>query len=352
LAISMSASELESHPSLELLITTTEETWMFWALGLDPSNLKGRVLLNLDTEWEEEICISSAWGCRLNIKWDYIWKKSSLNFYKITFWWMKWWHSWIDINKNRWNALFDIVYFLKNYNWEYQLAELNWWVADNAIPYLVDVIVWVSDIQDFVDELWIFVEDTKNIYDAPDLYCNIKKYNFDWLIVDNKIIDSLFDVILDNKVGIFSMSENTTWLVKTSSNLWLMSIKENKIDISYLFRSSEKREQDNIWEIIISNFKWIWFKTEIESIYYWWEENKDNEFIKKVKKAYDETNHKDNKLISYHAGLECWIIIDKLNNDVQAVSIWPNIYDAHSSKERCEVRSIWVICDVVKRILS
>lgn len=73
----------EAHPPLELFFTVDEEVGLIGALGFDPTLLSGKYLINLDTEDEGEICISSAGGARVDIHGSYQKKQHTKQCYRI-----------------------------------------------------------------------------------------------------------------------------------------------------------------------------------------------------------------------------------------------------------------------------
>ena len=55
-------SDTIAHPAIDALFTIDEETGMTGALGLKGGILQGEILLNLDTEEDDEIGVGCAGG--------------------------------------------------------------------------------------------------------------------------------------------------------------------------------------------------------------------------------------------------------------------------------------------------
>ena len=62
MGLAILASDKYQHPALELLVTTSEETGMDGAMALDPKDVKGRILMNIDSEEEGKLLVSCAGG--------------------------------------------------------------------------------------------------------------------------------------------------------------------------------------------------------------------------------------------------------------------------------------------------
>ena len=131
-AMAILTSDKIKHPALEVIITTDEETGMDGAISLDVSDIKGRRMLNIDSEVEGDLLVSCAGGmrvtCHLPIK-----KERK---YRLTVDGLQGGHSGVEIHKERGNAnciLGRILYELENVT-DVQVISVNGGLADNAIP--------------------------------------------------------------------------------------------------------------------------------------------------------------------------------------------------------------------------
>lgn len=348
-AMMMATIHLETHPNLELIFTIDEEVWFTGVSDFDPSLVSWRKIINLDTEDLWDICISSAWWARIYVDW-----KLDLNFlnvstYKVSISWMKWWHSWVDIDKNRGNAAYFWFEFFNGFVWNFEISQIVWWTADNVIPSNSFVVLWIEDLQSFENSLKNFVEIYKQNYDCPNLVYNIDKIEWNFWFVENK--DKFISSVLWVNSWIFSMSDKIDWLVNTSINLWILELVDWTLHMTYLARSSINNELDELIENVVENYTKYWFEININSKYPWWQENPDNDIINTVFQSYQK--YYDNpKIVAYHAWLECWILIDRIGDWCQAVSIWPTITWAHTIEEKVDISSIKTVCLVLEDILK
>jgi dipeptidase D len=148
------------------------------------------------------------------------------------------------------------------------------------------------------------------------------------------------------------MSKNIEGLVETSKNLWLLRLKQGKIKIVYMIRSSStlklSETKNDIKRVLEKNA----FDVKIWNSYPWWEEDVKWELVQRIIKNYKKCYKKEVKIMAVHAGLECWIILEKLWKWAQAVSIGPTILWAHTVEERCNIQSVEIIAEVIKKYLE
>lgn len=345
LSIALNMAFLPSHPNLEILITKSEEVGLIWALNLDPSILKWKKIINIDTEDLWEICVSSAWWVQINIDKDYKLKEWNLPQYKLSLYWMKWWHSGVEIDKNTYNSIHLFLNFLKEHK-DIELVKFNWWVADNVIPKDFEAIIWIKDEKEFKKSFANYIKELKNIYDLWNIDFKLEKTNTKELIV--KDLEKIIDDILNIQIWIYSWSEKIDNLVKTSNNLWILNIENWKIKIVYMARSSSINDIYKVIEDIKENFKDYNIKND--AIYPGWEQDPNSEFIQNIKKIYDK--YTQSNIVAYHAWLEVWALVEKLWKGAEWVSIWPTIKWAHTTEEKCEISSIETIIKILEDYLK
>lgn len=350
-ALSMSAIHFDKHPSLELVFTIDEEAWMSWIMWLDYELLKWTKIINLDSEEEDMICISSAWwiGIISKKKLDFIeWKFSK---YDVEIFGMKWWHSWVEIDKNRWNAIKIFFDFLTNYEDDIEIYKLNSWIAPNVIPNKISATLWISDIGFFEDSLKRYLNKLKNIFDCPELSFNITENNEKLLCV-NKWIE-IIRILQEIKDWIYTMSQKIDWLVQTSINLWISKIENWYIENTYLLRSSDNTElqelKNNVEQILTNKG----FNLEFDRWYPGWQDDPNSHLLSVAKNEFEKVIWKKPQIVAIHAWLECWVLVSGLNNKkVNAISIWPNIYNVHSTEEKVEIESVERIEKILAWILE
>ncbi len=157
LGVAAMMSILEStdiaHPALEALFTIDEETGMTGAFGLEPNILNGEILLNLDTEEDDEIDIGCAGGIDVTATQKYNTQKVTENGFRITVKGLKGGHSGMDIHKGLGNANKILARFLMlAVNNEPRLVSIDAGSLRNAIPREGSVSVLVANKEAFSTE--------------------------------------------------------------------------------------------------------------------------------------------------------------------------------------------------------
>ncbi len=349
IALSMVSIDFETHPALELVFTVDEEDWMSWISELDYSLLSWTKVLNLDSEDEDEICISSAWwiGINWNKKIDF--EKWKLQKYNLELFWMKWWHSWVEINENRWNTILVFLDFISKNLQDIEIYKIEAWVASNVIPSRIFTTLWIKNISKFEIKFKDYIN--KLTYDCPNIDFKISENNEDILAIKN-LVNILKD-LTQIKDWVYSMSEKIPSLVQTSMNLWILKIDWDYLKVTYLARSSNNDELNKLSE----DTKWYllekWFELDFDRGYPGWQDDPDSNLLNKAKKEYEKILWEAPKITAIHAWLESWALVSWLKSkSVNAISIWPNIKLVHSVDEKVELSSVEKIEQILSWILK
>lgn len=352
ISLALACCDAKSHPPLEILITATEETWMVWASQLDASMLSGKAkyMINLDSEELWEITIGCSGGGRSEIYGTTEYENIVEEYHELYIFWWKWWHSWIEIHKNRANVLFESVKFLHLHTEEYSCISLHGGQRDNAIPSEVKIQLTLENEDYFLEKITNHIWVLKELFDEPNLDFRLVKKTWKRVTIKQEYSRKIFEKIIENKTGVQTFSQELPWLVETSLNLWVMEIEETVL-IKYATRSSKKNEIDSMLRNIEKDFNDIWLHVELGWIYPGWLQKREAPFVKIVKNIYDTHMKKESKVLTIHAWLECGVLKDKLSDAIEIVSIWPNILWAHTVEERCEIDSVITIWNILEQIL-
>lgn len=338
------------HPQLELFFTVDEERWLTGALEFDPQLLQWTKLLNLDTEDEWEICISSAWWWRIDVQKNITRITGKYTQYKVEILNGQGWHSWVDIHLNRANALQELAKCILWYTQEYELYTIQWWQADNTIPAEAESIVGIQDEQKFRAYCREYEKKLQKIYNEPTITIKISEIQIDSKQIQNA--KDILQIIADMPNGVQSMHPSIEWLVQTSVNLGIIETKENIIHLTYAPRSSDNSAMDTLLNTMKKIFTQSGRDMKLRAKYPWRSQNPDDPFVQQTKKIYDTVTKEDTQIVAYHAGLECGAIVGNLSQKVQAVSIWPTIKNPHSINEKVYLPSVEKLCTIVQKIIE
>ena len=335
-----------SHPPLEVLLTTSEETGMDGAIALDPVNIEGKILINIDSEEEGKLLVSCAGGERDKIEIPIEWENVDDSFisYSIVIKGLKGGHSGMEINEGRGNAnvLMGRVLAETKKDVDFRLVNIDGGTKTNAIPREAKAIVAVSSKdEERLKEIVIKIENTfKNEFKSsdPEVVVEIKKHNGAQKVFScdstSKIIAAL--MLIPN--GVQTMSKEMNGLVESSNNLGIVTTLDNSVTFESSIRSSVrslKEKMANQMELIanITGGKW-----ECYAAYPEWEYS-PNSYIRDIfQKVYKEMTGKELEIAAIHAGLECGLFKEKFG-DMDMASFGPNMYGVHTPDEKLSISS-------------
>ncbi|MBQ8748191.1 MAG: aminoacyl-histidine dipeptidase [Oscillospiraceae bacterium] len=330
------------HPPLEVILTVDEETGMYGADGIDLSELRGRKMLNIDSEEEGIFTVSCAGGARVNLLLPVTRRAVYGPCVKLTVAGLQGGHSGVEIHKNRANANKVMGEFLSRVQalMPVCITKLQGGAKDNAIPRscevtLVALGMYIERINEVAAQLQ---KEIREQYDEPDA------------IVRGDDVDALGGNALTTacsaKViallnaapnGIESWSKDIAGLVQTSLNLGVVTLDE-ELSLSWATRSSVNAERDALSEKLKALAVFHDARLEVSGIYPAWEYRKDSALRDTMVKTYTDMYGKAPEVVAIHAGLECGLLSEKLPG-LDCVSIGPNMKDIHTSRERLEIAS-------------
>jgi dipeptidase D len=326
-----------------------EEVGLTGALHTEPELFTWTVLINLDTEDLGEITISSAWWARMDITLPIVRISASLPQYTVKLDGLVWGHSGAEIHHPRWNAHRIVQELLLEYTWELEVATIFWWSADNAIPAISNALVWVDNRKKFEEFCTSFLKSYRAELEHSDLKINLTKESTSQPVIayPKEFLHRLATLPL----GIQSLSKKIEGLTQTSLSRWILNTTDSEIQYSGALRSSIWSELE---ELIITcqNHIWELWTASVRGKYPWRQQDPSSELVTKTHAIYEEVLWSKVKILAVHAWLECGAIVWSFDKKIDAISFGPTIKDPHSPDERCEVRSIEITYEVLKRLLS
>ncbi|MDP4636719.1 MAG: aminoacyl-histidine dipeptidase [Crocinitomicaceae bacterium] len=336
-----------AHPALEAMFTIDEETGMTGAKELDGSNFDGKILLNLDTEDDDELSIGCAGGIDTNTSYKYTQEsvKEGFKSYSIMIKGLLGGHSGMDIDKGRGNAnkmLTRLIYQLNSMA-DIQLLSFDGGSLRNAIPREASVVLAVEkeDVQMFLDEIEKFTTVLKSEYNTiePNFVIEANEVESASLAIERvdfiKIINTLYSV----HNGVFRMSPDIKDLVEASSSLARVIIKDGEFITQSLQRSSVETSKDDVANTIRAAFENMGAAVVQSGDYPGWQPNPNSAILNLMSDLYREMYKEEPKVKACHAGLECGILGKHLPG-VDMISFGPNIRAAHSPDEKVQISSV------------
>jgi dipeptidase D len=336
------------HPAIDALFTIDEETGMTGALGLQGGFLEGEILLNLDTEDDDEISIGCAGGVDVTSRSTYESEVpvAGLMTMKLALTGASGGHSGMDIHKGLANAnkLMNRL-LLSGYDAvDFRIEELAGGGLRNAIPRESHCTV-VLDSGD-ADALTAAMDaefakiaaEYKTTDPELNLACVLSE-NPAGEVLPEDVQESLLLAIQACPVGIHRMSPDIANLVQTSNNLARVEVKNGTISIQCLCRSSVDSEKDDHARSIAASFALAGLDTDYSGMYPGWTPNPSSSIVATMKSLYEEKYGEEPRVLACHAGLECGILGTNYP-EMDMVSFGPNIRGAHSPDECVQISSV------------
>jgi dipeptidase D len=339
----LSSNDIE-HPPIEALFTIDEEMGMTGAMALTNDQLKGTILLNLDSEEDDEITIGCAGGVDVVITGNYHQDivNNDFQYYKISISGLAGGHSGVDIHLNQGNAIRVFADYALALNKEVDLkvSRILAGTLTNVIPrdLTSTVAIRKTDVSEFEKTHKSIVSNIKEKYQSTDknLDITIHPVKGSLSVVEDNFLKQLLEGIQTMPNGVFSMTEGMDDLVQTSNSVAKINVQEGLFNIACHTRSAVDTERDLVVQKIRESF--AIGKTEEIGPYPGWAPNPKSKLLSVAKKCYQEINGVAPAVKSIHAGLECGII-SEIYPTMEMISFGPNILGAHSPEERLQISS-------------
>jgi dipeptidase D len=335
------------HPAIEALFTIDEETGMTGALNLKGGILQGQILLNLDTEEDDEIDIGCAGGIDVTATAEFDEEETPEGSvgYIITVKGLNGGHSGMDIHKGLGNAnkIMNRLLFDGFDNFGLQIASIQGGSLRNAIPResVAKVIIaevydeaFVFDMQQIVNEIKTELKSTE-----PNLEIVFEKLDTPPAKVMPSIAQFYFvRAMYTAHNGVYRMSADFDNLVETSNNIAKVELANGQLSVQCLTRSSVESAKMDLANALRSAYELMGCELEFSGSYPGWTPNSKSEILDVLTSIYEKQNKEKAKVVACHAGLECGILGANYP-DMDMISFGPTIHGAHSPDERASISS-------------
>lgn len=340
-------------PKLECIFTSTEETTMEGVRFLDGNILKSKKIISFDNFLDTEILISSAtakrWVSKIYMKKQE--KDKNLIYYKLNILGFKGGHSGIDIwDEKRGNSI-KIVADMLNELESISIAEIKGGSSENVIPRDIKVVFAIEESErGILEKLESKFEILKKVYGNIEIYLKELEYKEkeEIEIYSKEDTKRLLEYIVNYKNGPLEYDEEGNVIL--SGNLGKIESFENYVLLKYSVRYNDKNVGENLVSEIEENMEKYNVICEDSSYMLGYEEPKESKLLDIVEKAYIEVMGNIPKKKKSQACLECGYLGQKIEN-LEYIAIAPNIFDAHSPKERVEIESANNVWRIVEKII-
>src|SRR5690554_2688208 len=354
----LASNEME-HPALEALFTIDEETGMTGAMGLKGGLLEGEILLNLDTEEDDEIGVGCAGGIDVTATRTYT-EEETPEFktgFSIVVQGLQGGHSGMQIHEGLGNAnkIMNRLLFDGFENFGLRISEIDGGSLRNAIPRESKAIVAIDAVHEeaFEAEMADYANEIKTELKTmePDLDIVVTKIETPKNIMDLGVQEGLTRALYAALNGVYRMSADIPNLVETSNNIARVIVKDGEIKIGCLTRSSVESSKWDLANMLRATFELTGCEVEFSGDYPGWKPNMDSAILKVLDSLYEKMNGQKAHVAACHAGLECGILGQNYPN-MDMISFGPNIKGAHSPDERAQISSAQKYWKFVLEILK
>ncbi|MFY0643297.1 MAG: aminoacyl-histidine dipeptidase [Bacteroidia bacterium] len=337
----LSSSNIK-HPPIEALFTIDEETGMTGAMNLEQGILQGKILLNLDTEDDDEFSIGCAGGIDTNTQIHFTQEVIDQHekAYKITVNGLKGGHSGVDIDLERGNAnkiMNRLMYLTEEFG--LRIVSINGGSLRNAIPRESFATIVIHS-EDYLQEFNKRAAEIKAEYAYEDQGLNIEISSTDLPFQGLSIADtiSVTRALYACHNGVLKMSRAISGLVETSSSLARVIVNDGEFVTQSLQRSSIESGKMDVAYTVAAPFHLMGCNVEHGGSYPGWAPNPKSEIMDILKAKYEELFGDSPKVMAIHAGLECGLLGERYPG-LDMISFGPTIKGAHSPDERCGIES-------------
>lgn len=351
-ALAVLDSDTICHPPLEVVLTSDEETGMDGAMALNASLLKGKTLLNIDSEQEGIFTVSCAGGLNVDGELKLSYRNEPENGIKIRIHGLTGGHSGVEIDKKRANANIVAAKLLLKLSKlaNVRLSSINGGLKHNAIPSECELVIGSDkDISDIISS---YKQEMKTAFSSTDPDLDISVEDADNIYsLSTEDTGKIAELLADMPDGIFSMSEEIDGLVKTSSNLGILKTENNTLYLLCSLRSSDETEKKSYSDTVLAHMQAYGLNAKKSEEYPAWEYLKNSPLRNIMCEVYEKMYQKPPVTEAIHAGLECGIFCGKIKG-LDCVSFGPDILDIHTPKERLNIKSVQRTWEFLQTVLK
>ena len=334
-----------AHGPLEFVYTIDEESGLTGAAEFPAGLLKSKYFLNLDNEETGTLCIGCAGGVKTIAR-----RKLTLlpattgDAYRIKVFGLKGGHSGVDIHQGRGNAVRILGSLLQRVlDLPASLGNISGGSAQNAIPREASAVVVVDPKLDGKLKAMVAKAEEEFKTDLGDfdsgLQISLEKTDRPEKVVDAAEAKRTMDLLATLHHGVLAMSPDVPGLVQNSTNLAIVALKGDTLEIVTSQRSAIESSKNAAARMVATACQLAGFEIEHSGGYPGWKPDPHSEIVEKLQKVHQKLFGQEGKLIAMHAGLECGVIGEKYPG-MQMISFGPTIVDPHSPHERVQISTV------------
>ena len=329
------------HPPLEVIITVDEEIGMPGAKGIDVSMLKGRTMINLDSEVEGAFTVACAGAATATLRMEAPRTAPGGETICLTVDGLQGGHSGGEIHKNRGNANKIMGRLLARIQAvaPLRLVSIAGGVADNVIPRSCQaaVIAENADLQAISEIAQTLQAEVRAAYDEPNAIVSCRKGECAADSVASDATDRIIRMICQTPDAIQAMSKDIPGLPETSLNMGILVLNED-FHTDHSVRSSVNADKDALLQKLREMTEALGGTYSQRGEYPAWEYRAESPLRDTMVRVFREQYGHEPEVMAVHVGLECGMLGEKLPG-LDCVSIGPELNDIHTSREKLGIAS-------------
>ncbi len=341
-----------AHPEFEALFTSEEEVGLLGATALDPTPIRGRVMINIDSDDEGVFTVGCAGGARVDLSLGACKESATGTAFRVKIGGLTGGHSGAEIDKGRENAILLLVHILAvvRARGSVRIASALGGNADNAIPRNAECVFFAEGTN--LEEIdAICKESLTNIREKePGATIKAEKVSDIKDAYSSSDTDRFLSLLSRVPNGVQAMSQAIAGLVETSLNLGMLDT-ENGFHITHSVRSSKEEEKDALIATLRRLATDVGGTASVRGEYPAWEYREDSPLRDLLCRLFREMYGKEAKVLVIHAGLECGILSSKLPG-LDCVSLGPDNFDIHTTEEHLSIPSFVRVYEYLLRVLA
>ena len=359
IAVAMAMAILEDknlcHPRVEAVFTVDEEIGLLGAGSIDVSCLRGKTMINIDSEDEGIFTVSCAGGNTALTRLPVTSTDYEGTVYTIEITGCKGGHSGVEINKGRSNPNVLMGRLLQDIQkgTSVQIVSVEGGLKDNAIPVQAKAVIVCGEeivLKASIEQMQTIFSNEYATAD-PDIKITFTKEEKKVKVMEQVSSDRIICLLACMPNGIQNMSMDIEGLVQTSLNMGIVETKKDHVKISFCVRSSVDSEREMLNRRIGSLISQFGGSMEVVGAYPGWEYKKDSKLRDLMIDVFKDQYGKEPEVEAIHAGLECGMFAGKIPG-LDCVSIGPNLDQIHTVRERMSISSVQRVYTFVLEVLK
>lgn len=357
MALAILADDSLVHPAIEVLTTTNEEDGMSGAEALSTDFIRGRKVINLDSEAYDEITVGAAGACLQVAHFHPQWKELPNNYmpFNIIIEGGLGGHSGVDINKGRCNCIKQLSLFLakatERLGNDLLICALNGGTANASIASCAQATVATTSGTMLAKEIGEWATTLHDLYDPTDPNISIRIESIAPQATYCANAPSVISCLTALPYGVQSMRDDMPGTVMTSNNIGVLTMTTDDITVSCHTRSFSNQIQ----RTLADNIKQTFLDHGAERVDELmdtgaWMEREDSPLLALTCQTFKDVLGFEPKKVAMHFVLEAAYYVEKYPG-IEMASIGPQIIEPHSTSERVNLNTADNIWEVTVELL-